>query len=106
MLIHAPREFPIANMTPLWTFPAYPLLLTGPIASNLISTLPDSSAAARINSTAIAFGAVCFQAAGFLLSLMIYSAFMYRLMTEKLPKERTRPGMVSSSFLRHHCLSC
>ncbi|KAI9642992.1 hypothetical protein NHQ30_008726 [Ciborinia camelliae] len=91
-----PKEFPIANMTPLWTFPAYPLLLTGPVASNLISTLPDASAAVRVNSTAIAFGAVCFQATGFLLSLMIYSAFMYRLMTKKLPQETTRPGMVNS----------
>ncbi|ESZ97130.1 hypothetical protein SBOR_2488 [Sclerotinia borealis F-4128] len=96
LLLWSTQEFPISNMTPLWTFPAYPLLLIGPIASNLISTLPDASAAARINSTAIAFGAICFQATGFLLSLMIYSAFMYRLMTKKLPQETTRPGMFVS----------
>ncbi|TGO57698.1 hypothetical protein BCON_0063g00410 [Botryotinia convoluta] len=95
-LIFVLREFPIANMTPLWTFPAYPLLLTGPVAANLISTLPNATAAARINSTAIAFGAVCFQGIGFLLSLMIYSAFLYRLMTKKLPQEITRPGMFVS----------
>ncbi|KAF7882799.1 uncharacterized protein EAF02_006162 [Botrytis sinoallii] len=96
LLLWSTQEFPIANMTPLWTFPAYPLLLTGPVAANLISTLPNSTAAARINSTAIAFGAVCFQGIGFLLSLMIYSAFLYRLMTKKLPQETTRPGMFVS----------
>src|SRR5581483_3823241 len=29
-------------------------------------------------------------------SLMIYSAFLYRLMTQKLPKENLRPGMFIS----------
>jgi len=86
-------------MTPIWIFPAYPLLLMGPIAANLIDALPDSAAATRINSVAIALGAVCLQGTGFLVSLMIYSAFIYRLMTQKLPRETTRPGMVRiSSF--------
>ncbi|KAM0132795.1 hypothetical protein ACHAO1_006540 [Botrytis cinerea] len=96
LLLWSTQEFPIGNMTPLWTFPAYPLLLTGPVAANLISALPDATAAARIDSTAIAFGAICFQGIGFLLSLMIYSAFLYRLMTKKLPQETTRPGMFVS----------
>jgi tellurite resistance protein TehA-like permease len=81
-------------MTPIWIFPAYPLLLMGPIAANLIDALPDSGAAARINSIAMALGAVCIQGTGFLVSLMIYSAFIYRLMTQKLPRETARPGMV------------
>jgi hypothetical protein len=85
-------------MTPIWIFPAYPLLLIGPLAANLIDALPDSAAAARINSVAIALGAVCIQGNGFLLSLMIYSAFIYRLMTQKLPREPTRPGMVRPSL--------
>ncbi|KAK8905773.1 hypothetical protein QC760_11259 [Botrytis cinerea] len=101
LLLWSTQEFPIGNMTPLWTFPAYPLLLTGPVAANLISALPDATAAARIDSTAIAFGAICFQGIGFLLSLMIYSAFLYRLMTKKLPQETTRPGMVS--YTRNYC---
>lgn len=81
-------------MTPIWIFPAYPLLLIAPLASNLIDALPDPGSAARLNSIAIAFGAVCIQGTGFLVSLMIYSAFIYRLMTQKLPRETTRPGMV------------
>ena len=86
-------------MTPIWIFPAYPLLLIAPFASNLIDALPDPASAARINSVAIALGAVCIQGTGFLVSLMIYSAFIYRLMTQKLPRETTRPGMVCSMTL-------
>lgn len=88
------RTFTIHNMTPIWVFPAYPLLLIGPFAANLIDALPNAAAAARINSLAITFGAVTIQGTGFLLSLMIYAAFIYRLMTQKLPREVTRPGMV------------
>jgi hypothetical protein len=85
-------------MTPIWVFPAYPLLLLAPFAANLIDALPNSEAAARINSIGIAFGAVTIQGTGFLVSLMIYSAFIYRLMTQKLPRETARPGMVPSSL--------
>lgn len=31
-----------------------------------------------------------------MVSLMVYSAFLYRLMTQKLPKESLRPGMFIS----------
>lgn len=82
-------------MTPIWIFPAYPLLLMAPFAANLIDALPDSASAARVDAISITFGALCIQGTGFLVSLMIYSAFIYRLMTQKLPRETTRPGMVS-----------
>jgi hypothetical protein len=84
-------------MTPIWIFPAYPLLLLAPFAANLIDSLPDAAAAKRINSTAIALASICVQGTGFLVSLMIYSAFIYRLMTQKLPQETTRPGMVTTT---------
>jgi tellurite resistance protein TehA-like permease len=102
--INKSRTFPIHTMTPIWIFPAYPLLLQAPFASNLIDALPDAAAAARVNSVAIALAAVCVQGTGFLVSLMIYSAFIYRLMTQKLPRETTRPGMVSTAhpFPLHH----
>lgn len=92
-------------MTPIWIFPAYPLLLMAPIAANLIDALPDSDAAARINATAMTAGAICIQGIGFLVSLMIYSAFIYRLMTQKLPRETTRPGMVRQSLIFRHDLT-
>ncbi|KAM3072540.1 hypothetical protein ACMFMG_009335 [Clarireedia jacksonii] len=96
LMLWSTVSFPVHKMTPIWTFPAYPLLLVGPVASGLLSALPDTASADRINATAIAFGAICFQGIGFLLSLMIYSAFIYRLMTQKLPRETTRPGMFVS----------
>jgi hypothetical protein len=82
------------------------MLLVAPYAGNLINSLPDSDAAARINSVAIAFGAVCVQGTGFLVSLMIYSAFVYRLMTQKLPREKARPGMVGLRKNIRHLLNC
>ncbi|PQE26733.1 hypothetical protein CJF31_00003409 [Rutstroemia sp. NJR-2017a BVV2] len=96
LMLWSTVSFPVHSMTPIWTFPGYPLLLVGPVASGLLSVLPDSASADRINATAITFGAICFQGLGFLLSLMIYSAFIYRLMTQKLPRETTRPGMFVS----------
>jgi tellurite resistance protein TehA-like permease len=44
----------------------------------------------------IIVGGVIFQGIGFMVSLMIYAAFIYRLMTQKLPQESLRPGMFIS----------
>lgn len=78
-------------MTPVWIFPAYPLLIIGPHAGNLAPKVSSPALALRI----ILSGYVI-QGIGFLVSLMIYSAFIYRLMTQKLPKESLRPGMFIS----------
>lgn len=77
-------------MTPIWIFPAYPLLITGPFASNLAPHIPPNSALQVI------LGGSMLQSLGFLVSLSIYSAFLYRLMTQKLPLEALRPGMFIS----------
>jgi tellurite resistance protein TehA-like permease len=78
-------------MTPVWIFPAYPLLIIGPHAGNLAPKISDPYKALNV----ILSGYVI-QGIGFLVSLMIYSAFLYRLMTQKLPKESLRPGMFIS----------
>ncbi|KAH8800199.1 voltage-dependent anion channel [Xylogone sp. PMI_703] len=95
-LLWSTQTFPIHTMTPIWVFPAYPLLLIAPLAANLIDSCPDAAAATHINSPSIVFGAVCVQDTGFLVSLTIYSAFIYRLMTQKPPQETTRPGIFVS----------
>lgn len=77
-------------MTPIWIFPAYPLLIIGPHAGILSSKLEPS------RSLPIIIGGCCIQGIGFLVSLMVYSAFIYRLMSQKLPKENVRPGMFVS----------
>lgn len=74
----------------MWIFPAYPLLIIGPHAGILSSYLePD-------RALDIIIGGVTLQGIGYMVSLMIYSAFIYRLMTHKLPKESSRPGMFVS----------
>lgn len=77
-------------MTPVWIFPAYPLLIIGPHAGVLSQTI------AREHAFGIIVGGFTLQGIGFMVSIMIYSAFIYRLMTQKLPQEATRPGMFVS----------
>ena len=79
-------------MTPVWIFPAYPLLVVGPLAA-LLSGKDYSDPAHSLDI--IITGFVC-QGIGFLVSMTIYSAFIYRLMTQKLPRENIRPGMFVS----------
>lgn len=77
-------------MTPIWIFPAYPMLIIGPHAGILSAKLEPS------RTLRIIIGGMTIQGVGFLVSLMVYSAFIYRLMTQKLPKENMRPGMFVS----------
>jgi tellurite resistance protein TehA-like permease len=77
-------------MTPIWIFPAYPLLIIGPHAGVLAKQLRPSRA------FDIIIGGFTVQGVGYMVSLMIYAAFIYRLMTQKLPTESLRPGMFVS----------
>lgn len=79
-------------MTPIWIFPSYPLLVIGPHAGVLARSLMHRPHEALD----IIIGGFVFQGIGFMLSLMIYAAFIYRLMTQKLPQENLRPGMFVS----------
>ena len=77
-------------MTPVWIFPAYPLLVVGPHAGILASKVSNNRALDML------VGGFTIQGIGFMVTLMIYAAFIYRLMTQKLPKESSRPGMFIS----------
>ncbi|KAK3387134.1 voltage-dependent anion channel-domain-containing protein [Podospora didyma] len=98
------QVFPIHTMTPVWVFPAYPLLLTAPFGANLIAAASSSSYSGEgegeglrsINAIAIAVASVTGQGTGFLISFMICAAFLYRLMTQKLPRDAQRPGVFIS----------
>jgi len=83
-------------MTPVWVFPAYPLLLTGPFGANLISAASRSSRLSETNTIPIAIAALTVQGTGFLIAFMINAAFLYRLMTQKLPRDHQRPGVFIS----------
>jgi tellurite resistance protein TehA-like permease len=90
LLLWSTQTFTIAQMTPIWIFPAYPMLIIGPHAGILSSKLEPS------RTLPIIVGGTTIQGVGFLVSLMVYSAFIYRLMSQKLPRENIRPGMFVS----------
>jgi tellurite resistance protein TehA-like permease len=90
LILWSTQTFTISQMTPVWIFPAYPLLIVGPHAGQLAQKVSAE------NAVQIIVGGYILQGIGFMVSLMIYSAFMYRLMTQKLPKENVRPGMFVS----------
>lgn len=77
-------------MTPVWIFPAYPLLVIGPHAGILSGRVTAHS------GLDVIVGGFAFQGIGFMVSTMVYAAFLYRLMTNKLPTESLRPGMFIS----------
>lgn len=66
------------------------MLVIGPFAGALSPHVTGTKALQVI------VGGFIFQGIGFMVSLMVYSAFLYRLMTQKLPKESLRPGMFIS----------
>lgn len=90
LLLWSTQTFTIAQMTPIWIFPAYPMLIIGPHAGVLSGKLEPA------DSLPVIIGGTTIQGVGFLVSLMVYSAFIYRLMTQKLPRENIRPGMFVS----------
>ena len=84
------KSFTIEQMTPIWIFPAYPMLIIGPHAAVLSQTLEP------VKALDVIVAGFTIQGIGFMVSLMIYSAYIYRLMTQKLPQEAARPGMFVS----------
>ncbi|KAF7509234.1 hypothetical protein GJ744_008294 [Endocarpon pusillum] len=91
LILWSTQYFSVANMTPIWIFPAYPLLIVGPFAGVLSSKMSTQAE----NLTIIIAGFTV-QGVGFLVAFSIYAAFVYRLMTQKLPQESLRPGMFVS----------
>lgn len=66
------------------------MLIIAPHAGVLSAELEPS------RSLTILIGGTLIQGIGFLVSLLVYAAFIYRLMTQKLPKENVRPAMFVS----------
>ncbi|KAK3946091.1 malic acid transport protein [Diplogelasinospora grovesii] len=96
LILWSTQVFPIHTMTPVWVFPAYPLLLTAPYGANLIAAAGKSGQLSSINPIAVTLASVTVQGTGFLISFMICAAFLYRLMTQKLPRDHQRPGVFIS----------
>lgn len=65
------------------------------MASSLINAAITTDRVGSLNAVPVALAAVTVQWTGFSLSFMICAAFLYRLMTQKLPQDAQRPGVVS-----------
>jgi len=96
LILWSTLVFPIHTMTPVWVFPAYPLLITAPFAGNLLNSASKVGKMNEVDGLPIAMAAVAVQGMGFSLSFMVLSAFVYRLMTQKLPRDNQRPGVFIS----------
>jgi tellurite resistance protein TehA-like permease len=72
------------------------MLLTAPFGGSLINAAIQRKELHHLCGPAIMFASVTVQGAGFLIAFMICSAFIYRLMTQKLPRDAQRPGVFIS----------
>ncbi|KAH9223560.1 voltage-dependent anion channel-domain-containing protein [Leptodontidium sp. 2 PMI_412] len=96
VILWSTQQFSLREMTPIWVFPVYPLLIVAPLAASLINSVPTPTDTLRISSKTIIVGAITLQGTGFLVSALIYSAYLYRLMTNGLPSPRQLPSMFVS----------
>ncbi|RYP65017.1 hypothetical protein DL771_008514 [Monosporascus sp. 5C6A] len=68
-----------------------------PYASQwLVKSAVSANEHPKFNFIPMAFCAVAVQGTGFLIAFMICAAFIYRLMTQKLPRDTQRPGVFIS----------
>ncbi|PKS09724.1 hypothetical protein jhhlp_004345 [Lomentospora prolificans] len=88
--------FPIHMMTPTWVFPAYPMLLNGTMAASIIGAASSTGNKLFSDALAVALGGFTTQGTACLIAFMISAAFIYRLMTQKLPRDFQRPGVFIS----------
>lgn len=83
-------------MTPGWVFPAYPLLMNMACAANLMKAADKRGFSLYTNHVVITLASLAAQATGCLLAFLVAAAFIYRLMTQKLPGDYQRPGIFIS----------
>ncbi|KAJ5708396.1 hypothetical protein N7488_008197 [Penicillium malachiteum] len=77
----------LQTMMPSWILPAFPIMLSGTIASVIAERQPDRSAIPIVTA------GMTFQGLGFCISFMMYSHYIGRLMESGLPNREHRPGM-------------
>jgi len=78
----------IKSMTPVWILPVFPAAIVGTVAASVAKIDPVSTQA--LNEL---IAGVTLQGLGFLVSLMMSSIFIHRLMSYDLPTPPSRPGM-------------
>ncbi|PYI06192.1 C4-dicarboxylate transporter/malic acid transport protein [Aspergillus sclerotiicarbonarius CBS 121057] len=81
------HQYHLHSMMPSWILPAFPVMLSGTIASVIGSGQPPES------SIPIVVAGTTFQGLGFSISFMMYAHYIGRLMEVGLPSPEHRPGM-------------
>lgn len=81
------HSYGLQTMMPSWILPAFPVMLSGTIASVIAANQPPRSAIPIITA------GVTFQGLGFSISFMMYAHYIGRLMQSGLPCREHRPGM-------------
>ncbi|KAF1977015.1 hypothetical protein BU23DRAFT_578134 [Bimuria novae-zelandiae CBS 107.79] len=87
LLFSAGKHMSIHSMTPSWTLPIFPVMLTGSIASSISSNQPSERRLSIITA-----GFAC-QGLGFCISFIMTALYLGRLLINGLPAPKLRPGM-------------
>ncbi|GIJ90729.1 hypothetical protein Asppvi_009691 [Aspergillus pseudoviridinutans] len=85
--LFAAHSYGLQTMMPSWILPAFPIMLSGTIASVIGEDQPARSAIPVITA------GVTFQGLGFSISFMMYAHYIGRLMQSGLPCREHRPAM-------------
>ncbi|KAJ4267703.1 hypothetical protein NW762_003817 [Fusarium torreyae] len=80
-------HLPIHSMTPAWILPIFPAMLTGTLASALMS-----SQSPEHRMSMLVAGTTC-QGLGWTVATLMYPLYLGRLMQDGLPAPAMRPGM-------------
>lgn len=84
------EKLKVADATPAWIFPIYPLLIVGVMAGSFVPSQPERAA------YPMWVGAVMMQGLAWLVTFMMYTIYTQRLMSSSLPAPSSRPGMYVS----------
>ncbi|GAQ43507.1 hypothetical protein AtubIFM55763_010841 [Aspergillus tubingensis] len=85
--VFATHKYELHTMMPSWILPAFPVMLSGTIASVIASGQPASDGIPMV------IAGITFQGLGFSISFMMYAHYIGRLMEVGLPSPEHRPGM-------------
>ncbi|KAK8089639.1 hypothetical protein PG997_004600 [Apiospora hydei] len=90
-IIFQTEHLRVSDAMPAWILPAYPFLVSGPLAAQIAKTQPDATAALQIIVAGISG-----QGLGWILALLMYSVYFTRLIRSDMPNPSVRPGMYVS----------
>lgn len=80
----------IQDMTPAWDLPMFPFMLSGTIASAGVQYQPPAQAMSMLVAGLLA------QGVGFIVSILMFAAYIRRMIQYGLPSPSARPGMFIS----------